>query len=234
MLKNKWLVCCLLIGSVLATSIISTIPMFSDGILQKVLIGDLDQLRTEQEIYPGVLTINTKSTQTAQNTLTAAEKFDAYNDYVADQMVSELGLTPAARSTRITMSTLDMLRAELVKTQEQYDEDYKAWEEKKAKVEATGSKFRESEPAWYDESDSKTVNLVAYEDIENHVEITQGRMFDPSNEDVIELIMTESSAVRNGMVLDKEYVFFDYYGRIKEPIRCKVVGLFTYDNPEDP
>lgn len=52
MLKNKWLVFCLLIGSILATSIISSIPMFSDGILQKVLIQDLNKQQEIMGTYP--------------------------------------------------------------------------------------------------------------------------------------------------------------------------------------
>ena len=112
MLKNKWLVFCLLIGSVMATSIISSIPMFSDGILQKVLIQDLSKQQEFTGTYPGNLTFKTKNTKTPKNDLSIFQKFEQFDPIMESELVGQLEVPFIVSSTRLTMGTLDMMRAE--------------------------------------------------------------------------------------------------------------------------
>lgn len=52
MIKNKWLVLSLIIGCMLAVSVIGSIPMYSDGILQRMLIKDFELDQEEKNVYP--------------------------------------------------------------------------------------------------------------------------------------------------------------------------------------
>ncbi len=52
-ISNKWLVACLLIGSILLVATVSTIPMYSAGVFQRMLTKDLEQFQTDTMIYPG-------------------------------------------------------------------------------------------------------------------------------------------------------------------------------------
>ena len=40
--NNKWLIACLLAGSILAVAMVSSIPMYTDGILQRMLVKDME------------------------------------------------------------------------------------------------------------------------------------------------------------------------------------------------
>ena len=42
MLNNRWMVLCLLIGITIAVAMVSTVPMYTDGVLQRMLIKDLE------------------------------------------------------------------------------------------------------------------------------------------------------------------------------------------------
>jgi putative ABC transport system permease protein len=52
MIKNKWLVLSLIVGCMLAVSVIGSIPMYSDGILQRMLIKDFELDQEEKNVYP--------------------------------------------------------------------------------------------------------------------------------------------------------------------------------------
>lgn len=53
MLRNKWLVICLLIGSILAVAMVSSIPEYTDAIFQRMLIKDMENYQTESNTFPG-------------------------------------------------------------------------------------------------------------------------------------------------------------------------------------
>lgn len=200
MLKNKWLVFCLLIGSILATSIISSIPMFSDGILQKVLIQDLNKQQEIMGTYPGNLTFKTKNTKTPKNDLTIFQKFETFDPIMESTMVGQLGVPVVTSTTRLSMNTLDMVRAD-----QEYSDD-----------------------------DSKQVKIMSMKGLEDHINIISGRMYDPDATDCVEVIVTEAAAARVNLLLDQEYMFYDYYENYPEPIRCKVVGIFSNSMEDDP
>ncbi|MBN2882036.1 MAG: hypothetical protein JXN10_00795, partial [Clostridia bacterium] len=52
MIKNKWLILSLIVGCMLAVSVIAAIPMYSDGILQRMLIKDFEMSQEEYNTYP--------------------------------------------------------------------------------------------------------------------------------------------------------------------------------------
>ncbi|MFU0800517.1 MAG: ABC transporter permease [Xylanivirga thermophila] len=53
MASNKWMVLCLLIGFMLAVGMISSIPMYTDGVLQRMLTRDLENYQINTGGYPG-------------------------------------------------------------------------------------------------------------------------------------------------------------------------------------
>ncbi|WP_379135802.1 FtsX-like permease family protein [Paenibacillus sp. sgz500958] len=52
MIKNKWLVISLLIGMVMTSSLVSTMPVYSEAILSRMLVKDLEQLQLDYNTYP--------------------------------------------------------------------------------------------------------------------------------------------------------------------------------------
>lgn len=51
--NNKWLFLCLLLGALSTTGIVGAIPMYANGIFQKVLQDDLARAYAEEAIHPG-------------------------------------------------------------------------------------------------------------------------------------------------------------------------------------
>lgn len=53
MIKNKWMVLCLLIGFVIAVAMVSSIPIYTDGVLQRMLTRDLENYQITTGSFPG-------------------------------------------------------------------------------------------------------------------------------------------------------------------------------------
>ncbi|TVQ22394.1 MAG: FtsX-like permease family protein, partial [Spirochaetaceae bacterium] len=58
MLANKWMVASLLIGVILAVAMVTTIPIYSHGILTRMLLRDLQIYQENSRVYPGSLSVS--------------------------------------------------------------------------------------------------------------------------------------------------------------------------------
>lgn len=67
-LNNKGLIAALLVGSILAVAMISAIPMYTNAILQRMLVKDFESYQENNNEYPGryVLEANIMSHATPQ------------------------------------------------------------------------------------------------------------------------------------------------------------------------
>ncbi len=89
MVKNKWLVLCLIIGCLLAVSVIGAIPMYSDGILQRMLIKDFERAQEEKGSFPaynrfeGILA-------TVNNPNDKITLFNYYDENIKGRMATEI------------------------------------------------------------------------------------------------------------------------------------------------
>src|SRR5690625_5045237 len=54
MFNNRWLTGSLLLGLVIAVSLVSSIPIYTSGVMQKLLIGELEEHQIETEEFSGV------------------------------------------------------------------------------------------------------------------------------------------------------------------------------------
>ena len=87
MLSNKWLYLCLLIGLILVVAFISCIPMYTNGVLQRVLTKDLEKIQTTQSVYPGKYwaTVNISK---ASDASTFSSQFYKYENKLANELYS--------------------------------------------------------------------------------------------------------------------------------------------------
>ncbi|WP_364146238.1 ABC transporter permease [Paenibacillus sp. LPE1-1-1.1] len=53
MVQNKWLVASLFIGLVMSVALVSSMPIYSEAILSRMLVKDLETMQTKKSIYPG-------------------------------------------------------------------------------------------------------------------------------------------------------------------------------------
>ncbi len=77
MRNTKWMVICLLIGFVMASAMMSTIPIYMNASLQRMLVKDMESFQVENDTYPGLYEVvksNIKAT-TVSGQLKEAEEF---------------------------------------------------------------------------------------------------------------------------------------------------------------
>jgi putative ABC transport system permease protein len=91
MLNNRWLMVCLLIGSILAVAMVSSIPMYTDGVLQRMLVRDLQKVQTEQNFYPGRYYVNGDLLSDYRDVSTRRPTYEKWEQKVA-QLEAELNL----------------------------------------------------------------------------------------------------------------------------------------------
>ena len=57
MSSNLWMIICLLLGTILATSLVCSIPLYTDGIMQRMLTKDLENHQVEKGEFPGSFSV---------------------------------------------------------------------------------------------------------------------------------------------------------------------------------
>jgi len=80
--SNAWKVICLLAGSILAVSMVCSMPIYADGIMQRMLIKDLETAQIKRNLYPGYLVIDSDFTYIEKNT--TLETADRLRSQMAD------------------------------------------------------------------------------------------------------------------------------------------------------
>lgn len=53
MLNNKWMTFCVIIGSIITVAMFSSIPIYTNGVMQRTLIKDLEQYQETSNVFPG-------------------------------------------------------------------------------------------------------------------------------------------------------------------------------------
>lgn len=53
MVQNKWLVVSLFIGLVISVALVSSMPIYSEAVLSRMLVKDLETMQTKKNVYPG-------------------------------------------------------------------------------------------------------------------------------------------------------------------------------------
>ncbi|WP_029192377.1 ABC transporter permease [Paenibacillus harenae] len=83
MVQNKWLVASLFIGLAMSVALVSSMPIYSEAVLSRMLVKDLEKMQTNRNIYPGSQynkLFYTKETPEEMNQI-----FDRVDKYVHNQ-----------------------------------------------------------------------------------------------------------------------------------------------------
>lgn len=88
-LNNKWLFTCLLIGAIIACAVSSSIPLYTNAILQRVLTKDLENYQVTKSVHPGLCDYSyTFFSDKASNTGT----FQQINGILRDELIPAYNL----------------------------------------------------------------------------------------------------------------------------------------------
>lgn len=104
-INNKWLFLCLLIGALSASGIFSTIPLYSNAILQRVLTKDLENAHLKTNKSPGAYSVETVTSGQYDKTFT-----DQVKDITERQLVTSFGLPVVDQLYSVRLNTLKLRR----------------------------------------------------------------------------------------------------------------------------
>ncbi len=201
MFNNFWMIICLLLGSILATALVSCIPIYTDGIMQRMLTKEIENYQLNNEKYPGVYQV----TVTLDYNFKHEDRVNAHN-YFSKEILAEklpqLDLSMLSVSQSIVMGNLKYP----ITIQEKYDQT----------------------------SDLMPVQLGTLSELDDHIKITNGRMYSKEKVDgVIEVIASHQAMKMTGLLLDKEYILLDPFQKYTEACRVRVVGVYTSKEAND-
>lgn len=102
--KSKWLTLCLLIGLIFSSAIVSSIPIYSRGILNRIIKSDFVDYQTKNHVYPGSYSALRKVSDTEQsNRLTLFSQLDGS----VSKLAKQVDLPVLSHNTTLTVGNLN-------------------------------------------------------------------------------------------------------------------------------
>ncbi|MCX7711712.1 MAG: ABC transporter permease [Clostridia bacterium] len=224
MVKNKWLIFSMLIGLVISVALVSSIPMYTQAVLQKSLIKDLENYQTKNERFTGGFLISSMLDTTSIN-----------------QKIDELEAKDEAVLKNEDIAVFFKKTQEAFQKRDKYIRDSV---EKHIRLPvlakvynySTDKKLIESEEAKTNTGDRKYASLDSLSDLREHIQLIDGGMprLEPVD-GVYEVLVSEDALRKLDLVLGKTIALKDV--RTKwgiSPIKVKPVGVFTVKRKDDP
>jgi len=110
MLKNKWMILCLLLGLILTVALVSCIPVYTDGVLQRLLVKDLEAYQESSGVFPGKYLISANFTYDDGKDIRT--KYDAIDNKVNNSLVPGVGLPVLTQTQHLSTIPLPILNLE--------------------------------------------------------------------------------------------------------------------------
>jgi putative ABC transport system permease protein len=108
--KNKWLFLSMLIGVTLALAIICTVPIYSRGILQKVLMNDIEDFQKSEKMNIGIY----YGSYIPRNMLTSelSKKYASITNNIYNKTAVKIDLPIISKKSIITLNNLEITLAD--------------------------------------------------------------------------------------------------------------------------
>ncbi len=106
MASHRWLVLALLAGSVLSVGLLASIPIYTDGVLQRLLTRDLERYQERTGRYPGTTAASYNFYRLVEKPAAKAPFHDALEGEILTRLVPALGVPVAAQMKRMTLDYL--------------------------------------------------------------------------------------------------------------------------------
>lgn len=105
MSSSRWMIICLLIGSIMAIALVSSIPIYIDGILQRMLTKDLENYQLDANAFPGTYLVKSNLYYNYDE----GDRLKAYlyfNNRIVNKYIGELNLPVLSSSQEIKLGNL--------------------------------------------------------------------------------------------------------------------------------
>jgi putative ABC transport system permease protein len=105
---NPGMTACLLVGAVCAVALLASIPLYTDGILQRLLTRDLQSFQVTTGLYPGIFTMGRYFFAEADPAARVSDLRSLDRD-IERTIIPSLGIPTVARTRMIELSSLQLL-----------------------------------------------------------------------------------------------------------------------------
>jgi putative ABC transport system permease protein len=107
-LRNRWLMVCLLAGAVIAVALVASIPTYTDATLQKLITRDLESFQQQMNMFTGRYTLGAGFVGAPSS---PDSTFPAYDRAVREKIIPAIGLPVLAETNQITADYLEAFPA---------------------------------------------------------------------------------------------------------------------------
>jgi putative ABC transport system permease protein len=217
MIKNKWLELSLLLGLVLSVALTSSMPIYTNAILQRLLLKDLQNLQTDSQQYPGVHWSSAYLPSAA--------------DLVASVPAGQTAPTAPPPPTEQKDGSFQQTDAFLKKNAEN---EFGLPLQYFVRERATDKyQFVPTDPDKVDATKQRIADFTGISGIEDHIKLVDGRMpekNEPVN-GVYEVLVVPDALTNMNLVLGNEFQIQD--DAVSEPIKVKPVGVIDREDYND-
>ncbi len=225
MLKNKWLVISFLLGLIISVALITSIPLYTNGVLQKMLIKELENYQLEEEKFPGDYLVSIHLDEQSINDA-IRDAIDRDQPYFKDEKVLSL-----YQKWFDNFDYLDSYMDTMVKQNIDIPVLDKVFN---YSTDVCGM-VREGMDGSSDPYGRRYVKIQSLTDLEKHIKLIDGRM--PSTDiedDIYEVLVSEQALNKLKILVDKTYEVSDLNKKGMSSIKVKPVGVFTVKDENDP
>lgn len=110
MLSNKWMFLCLLVGSIVVVAMVSSIPIYTDGVLQRMLVKELEDYQTTTGTYSGTYRINSQL-YAAYEQDKRATVYKQFDNIISGRLVKEIKLPVISQTRDLIFDNLTAINA---------------------------------------------------------------------------------------------------------------------------
>jgi putative ABC transport system permease protein len=219
--KNKGFIFFLMIGLLICTALLSSIPMYTEGVLQKVLIKDMENFQKEGNLYPGGYALSLSAQGTDLNDILRVTKEenifnnDRVKNYFNDFQQDFYKIDEYAKTKIAAEIVLPAQESAIVYSTEP-------------------RRFIHDGYQVGDTDDSGYSEIKAIVDKEKHIKLVDGKMPSKNKVDgVYEVLVSEEASANLKFVLNRVYIMSDVNKKGYAPVKIKPVGIFSpKDNDE--
>lgn len=223
MLKNKVFIIFLTVGLLISAALLSSIPMYTDGTLQRLLIKEMESLQTSDGKFPGTLMIsynaNSDDIDLAINGITKIDRSIFTYDSVKQQYAKRLDVfRKVDKYSKEGISS--KLKVPLLVSFTNYSTDPRT---------LVRDNFKKG-----DSEKDQFAKLESFTDFNKHIKIIDGRLPKKTNDGIYEVLVSDLALNRLNITLNNVYVLGDPIKYGFENVKIKPIGTYDVKDLNDP
>ncbi|MGN1073842.1 MAG: ABC transporter permease [Eubacteriales bacterium] len=198
-INNKWMMLCLLGGFIIVIAMVSSVPIYTDGILQFMLTRDMKDYQTKTGKYPGRYQLDLSVSYVDGSRV---DVFQFFQQKLDDELLPKTADIPTVAENR-TLTAMNMQSVAV-------DESKRS-------------------------SDRTFTNVMAMSNLADHVNVINGRMFEPgiNANGCYEVVISQTALANLGLQMNTPY-YISMLTEKEATVKFEIVGIVEQSDYSDP